>query len=336
MLIIVRAGARKNFLAASDPSRARDMWGGTVLKSKNEGVLYILIGVTGYAFLPTLVKGILATGLDAIDIAIWRFLFATVAMWALIGLRNRRQGTASGGGSVPRVKMLGMGLLLGVAALAAFFGLERIPASTYVLIFYCYPVMVAVFSKLIGAPVPARFWVSLPLVLIGLALTLPDLAGVFSGATDALGILMALINALAVAVYYMASNRLMRGRSTFIESSAWTVTGALGLMVMLLALRGVQIPTGIGWFYLLALAVVSTIVPTFALMHGIQKLGAARASMVSMVEPVISLVLAFFLLGDRLLPLQVIGAVLIITSVILLQLPARRPVAPVLAETGTH
>jgi drug/metabolite transporter (DMT)-like permease len=304
-----------------------------VLNSKNQGVLYILIGVTGYAFLPTLVKQILATGLDAIDIAIWRFIFATAFMWALILLRRRGQ-PAPESGSVPRVKMMGMGLLLGTAALAAFFGLERIPASTYVLIFYCYPVMVAVFSKLIGAPVPARFWLSLPLTLLGLALTLPDLTGLFSGSTDPIGILMALTNALAVAVYYMASNRLMRGRSSFVESSTWTITGALVLMLVLLVARGVQVPTGAGWFYLLALAFVSTIVPTFTLMHGIQLLGAARASMVSMAEPAISLVLAFFLLGDRLLPLQVVGAVLIISSVILLQLPSRRPIPAVLAKTG--
>ena len=59
------------------------------------------------------------------------------------------------------------------------------------------------------------------------------------------------------------------------------------------------------------------------------RIGAARASLLSTVEPVVTLVLAAALLGDRLSPIQLAGGALVLFAVITVQgLHLRRPGPP--------
>jgi drug/metabolite transporter (DMT)-like permease len=284
----------------------------------NEGLLYIFLAVTGYAFLPTIVKQIYATNLPELDIAIWRFGLATPLFWLVIWLRRG----SDNGEKLPQVKLMAMGVLLAAAGLTAFFGLARIPASTYVLLFYSYPVMVAVFSALIGWKVPSRIWLALPLTVVGLVLTVPNFSEGLQG-TDFIGVLLAIINAVVVAVYFMLNSRLLRGYTDVARGSAWAITGAFVVIALLVIVRGVIMPQGIAWVYLFLLASFCTVMPVFMLTAGIQKLGAARASIFSMLEPVLGLVLAFLLLGENLYWIQLVGGALILVSVILLQIPSK-------------
>ena len=48
------------------------------------GVIFVLAGVTGYALLPIWVKNILPSGLNPLDIATWRFVFAAPMMWLIL------------------------------------------------------------------------------------------------------------------------------------------------------------------------------------------------------------------------------------------------------------
>lgn len=58
------------------------------------------------------------------------------------------------------------------------------------------------------------------------------------------------------------------------------------------------------WVLLLALAVVSTVMPIFCLTTGLSKLGAAKAAIVGTVEPVLTTILAMIFLGEQMQPLQ--------------------------------
>lgn len=41
-----------------------------------------------------------------------------------------------------------------------------------------------------------------------------------------MGVLLAIINALIVSVYFIFNNRLLRGHSAMAQASAWSVTGS--------------------------------------------------------------------------------------------------------------
>jgi drug/metabolite transporter (DMT)-like permease len=168
-------------------------------------------------------------------------------------------------------------------------------------------------------------WGALGLTLVGVALTAPDFSAGLSG-SNLTGVLWALFDALVVAVYFIASSRLLRGNSDMLRANTWTVLGAFLLLAALALPNGMALPPGEAWIYLIALTLVSTVLPVFGLNAGIQKLGSTRASIIATFEPVLTIIVATIFLGERMLPIQVAGGALIVVSVILLQL--RRSVAP--------
>lgn len=294
--------------------------------AQRSGVIFVLIGAIGYALLPIWVKNILPSGLGPLDIATWRFTFAAPIVWLLLWVWR----TSVPDKPLPRKQLLGLGVLLAGAALSAFFGLERVPASTFILLFYSYPAMVALINFALGERLPAQSWLALGLTTVGVALTVPDFgAGLTSDAW--LGIAIAFVNAAFVAVYFILNNRLLAGHTAARRASAWAINGAFLVMLATSLIREVAVPPDTKtWVLLLCLALFSTVMPIFMFMVGIQRLGASRAAIVSTVEPVGTLLLAAVLLGETLQPVQWLGGAIILSSVVTLQLSRRKPApAPV-------
>jgi len=77
------------------------------------------------------------------------------------------------------------------------------------------------------------------------------------------------------------------------------------------------------------MAVVSTIVPFSAFLIALQHIAPTNATVTSTVEPVIAGVGAFFLFGESLTPIQVLGGILVVAAIAVVQLPERAP-APTL------
>jgi drug/metabolite transporter (DMT)-like permease len=86
----------------------------------------------------------------------------------------------------------------------------------------------------------------------------------------------------------------------------------------LLALSGpgVSLPASpVAWLSVLAIAVVSTVVAMIAFLAGMALVGPSRASVLSSLEVLVTMALAFGLLGERLTPPQWAGAALILGAV---------------------
>ncbi|MBZ0304213.1 MAG: DMT family transporter [Anaerolineae bacterium] len=284
----------------------------------------MLTGIAGYVMLPVWVKNIQPSGLLPLDIATWRFLFAMPVMWLiLLALR-----TPPSDKPLPIRGLLGLGLLLAVSAVALFFGLERIPASTYILLFYTYPGMVALINFALGERMPLQSWLALVVTLTGVALTVPDFGVGLQGDVLA-GVLIAFVNAFSVAIYFILINRWMRGHTSMRRASAWAITGAFLTMLVVLGVRGgVTVPPDTKtWVLLLLMALVSTVMPIFMFMNGIQRLGSSRAAIFSTVEPIGTMTVAALLLGETIQPIQLLGGAFILISILLLQVPLRRPAA---------
>lgn len=289
----------------------------TPSSSQSGGTLYILLSAAGYSIFVVWVKNIQATGLGPLDIGFWRFLFAAPVFWLVVwALRQPPPSRA-----LPRLGLIGMGCFLTLAALTAFAGLERIPASTFIVLFYTYPAIVAIFSVFLGDRLPLTGWLALALTLAGIAFTVPDFGGGLSG-DNLIGVGLALLNALVVAVYFLMSSRLLRGHTALARASAWSITGALLLMAAIAPFRAVEAPQETAaWVNLLGLATFSTVFPVFFLNAGIQKVGAARAAVIGTIEPILTLMFAAIFLGERMTLPQLFGGALILGGIILLQAP---------------
>lgn len=287
----------------------------TVRSEQRQGVLLVLLTAAGYAFLPILAKYAYEAGLTAQETVTWRFFIATPVIWLLV--RRLETGNAW---TLPFVKVLLLGVGFSFAALVAFYSLERIPASTFIVLAYLYPAMVAVLSLFNGENLPLSGWLALPLTLVGVALTVPDFITGFQGA-DTTGVLLACSNAVFYSLYIVASSRMLRGQTALATASALSITGSLGSLLLISVVSGgLRLPpTPQAWFFVAAIALCCTVLPITAFFAAIQKLGAPQAAILSTLEPVLVVMLSMLLLQETLLPVQWLGSALIIGAAVLLQ-----------------
>jgi len=279
-------------------------------------MLLVLLSATGYAFLPIWSKYIYSfSSLEALDVMIWRFTFATPVIWLAIGIKRLPRSSAS----LPRWRLIGIGMVFGVAAVSAFAALSRLPASIYTVLIYTYPAIVAVASLTLGEKLSRTIWIALSFTLVGILLTVPVFETRFQSISQ-IGILFTLLNAISYAAYIILSHSVLRNQRTSIHASAWSITGSMLFASGLFIIRGLNMPDQPeAWGALVGLAIVSTVLPILTFYAGMERLGAARAAIISTAEPIFTLILAVVLLQEHLSGLQLLGSVLILGSVFLLQ-----------------
>jgi drug/metabolite transporter (DMT)-like permease len=74
------------------------------------------------------------------------------------------------------------------------------------------------------------------------------------------------------------------------------------------------------WSLILYIVVLGTIVPYLLYSEGINLIRSTRASVTATLEPITAAFISYWFLGEILQPLQMIGGLLVITSVVFLQL----------------
>lgn len=286
------------------------------------GFFIVLLSAVGYAFLPIIGKNIYAVSdLQPLDVATWRFIFATPLVWFLLMLRD--QFMTPHKERLPRPRLMLTGVIFAVAALSAFSGLQYLDASVYVVIFFSYPAMIALIFLMLGKPLPLPAWLALGLSLVGLLLTLPR--GITLDSEAGLGVVIALANALFVAIYFVVYSHITRGYQSSARASAYVISGAFLVFMLGLPFIDLQIPQNAAtWLNLLFLAGFTTAMPIITLNIGIKMIGAAQSAIVSSIEPALAMVLAMILLGETISPLQWLGVGCITAGVLLLEWRPRR------------
>lgn len=204
-----------------------------------------------------------------------------------------------------------------------FAALQYASAGLVALLLYLYPALVTLLSALlfrrrIGV---ARGW-AVSVALVGTALTVGgDLHSQVIGV--ALGIGAALIYSAYILVGegVIARTGPLPG-ATVVMIAAAVVYGVAAFQ------SGLSLPvTSMGWFSVGAIALFSTLLAILGFFKGMEKLGAADASALSTLEPLITLGLAALVLGEVVSGLQLVGGALILAAVVYLARHGERQAA---------
>jgi drug/metabolite transporter (DMT)-like permease len=98
-----------------------------------------------------------------------------------------------------------------------------------------------------------------------------------------------------------------------IFTSAALVYGALTFV------NGAYFPaSSSGWWSLAGIVIVATIIPVTTFLAGLERIGPTNASLLSTLEPVVTVLLAAWLFGERLAPITLVGGALILIAVVVL------------------
>jgi drug/metabolite transporter (DMT)-like permease len=248
-----------------------------------------------------------------------RFALAAAMFWALV--LADRGAVAELRGLVRRDVAIALGLgAVGYAAQAGCFfaALDRIDASLLSLMLYTFPAMVAVAAIVLGREhADATRFAALALASVGLVLVL---ASARPGALDPLGAGLALGAAMIYTTYILVSERVVaRVRPQVL--SAVVCTGAAASLLVGTTLLGQFQPgdlTAAGWGWLACLAVVSTVGAVSLFFAGLDRVGPTAASILSTIEPVVTVLLAFLVFGEVLGAVQLVGGALVLGAVVVL------------------
>ncbi len=276
----------------------------------------MLASASAYSLFTVFGKNVLEE-LGTLDVLFWRFAIAVPVAWLFIMVRYRRGGPHPC--SVAWKPRFWAGVIFGAVAWMAFAGLDNLPAALYIVIIYTYPAMVAVGSRLLGKPMPSQVWLAVGITLIGIAFTVPEVVNGAGGATM-LGLVFTLGNALLYAGYVLFSERLVTGQGggDGLVASTWSLTGSLAFAVAVTAVSWpITVPqTFKGISSMVGLGVISTVVASMAFFLGVKRLGPAAAALIASTEPVLTLIWIVLILGESLVPVQLLGAALVIIGVI--------------------
>jgi drug/metabolite transporter (DMT)-like permease len=222
------------------------------------------------------------------------------------------------------------GLALGACGYAMqagfyFAALQRIDVSLLSLLLYTFPAMVAAAAVVLGRErINRRRVIALALALGGLSLVV---AGAGAGALDPLGVSLGLGAAVVYTTYILVSEGVV-GRVRPRMLAALVCTGAAVSLTVGSAVVGDLRPDALtlaGWGWLACLAAVSTVAAISLFFAGLQRVGPTTASIVSTIEPVVTILLAFLVFTETLGVLQLAGGALVLTAVVALQARRRPP-----------
>ena len=287
---------------------------------RSSGTLLCLASGAAFGAMGAFGKLAYAEGATAGTLLPIRFAVAAGLFWALLA--------AGGGGAEvrslrPRDAIAGLALGACAYALQAgcyFAALERIDASLLSLLVYTFPAIVAVAAVALGREaLDARRTAALALASAGLVLVV---AGAGAGALDALGVGLGVGAAVVYATYILVSDGVASRVSPRLLA-ALVCTGAAGTLTAGSAVLGELrpgAPTATGWAWLVCLAVVSTVVAISCFFAGLTRVGPTTASILATVEPLVTVLLAFSVFGERLGGMQLAGGALVLAAVLVLQL----------------
>jgi drug/metabolite transporter (DMT)-like permease len=275
-------------------------------------------------------------GIDPVSLMTLRMLFS-FPVYLAIGLYTLRGGRHS---QLDIRTLLQVGLLGLTGYYAASFldlsGLQYITANLERLILYVYPSLVLLISALLlkrpirGGEIACLVGAYCGIALVfGTDLELYDQETVRLTATVELpavlwGGLLVLGSAVTFACYMVGSEHMMRRLSPTLFTSLAMMASTLAISIHFLLTQPLvkllgQPPEIYGLAF--AIAILSTVVPSYMMAAGIHRISASRASIIGSVGPMSTMVMGYWFLGETVTPVHILGlSVVVFSSLVLSRL----------------
>jgi DME family drug/metabolite transporter len=224
--------------------------------------------------------------------------------------------------------------LLGVAASNYFYyvAIQKTNVATAIILQYTAPVWVLLYVVARGQQrLTLQKVAAVGCAIAGIALAIGLVgAGPASAPTfqlNSYGFVAAIIASFSFAFYNLAGHRILLRHDRW-RVLVWTLTSASLFWLIVNPPWKISAAHygGAEWAFLLTFSMLSVLGPFSLYFLGLQYLEPTRAIIASCLEPVFSILLAALLLGETLRPIQSLGIALVLSAIVIVQLPGRDPV----------
>ena len=283
--------------------------------SKNAIIGYpagIITGVT-YGLNPLFAVPLMKHGAATESILFFRYIFAVLILGLFLLFRRqsfRISGKQAG-------VLLILGLLYTMSSLFLFEAYEYIASGLATTLVFLYPVLVAIIMVFLRVVPSWPVWLAIAATFGGVLIMMQNDG---TQTIDPIGVTLSIGSALVYALFIIIINRsktIASISNTLLTFYSLTV-GAVVFLGKIIA-SDTAITAGIthahDWFNLLGLALLPTIVSTATLAIASRNIGATKASVLGVFEPITAIVVGTLVFGEPLTTNIIIGISIAIVAV---------------------
>ncbi|SKA02703.1 DMT family transporter [Sediminibacterium ginsengisoli] len=287
------------------------------------GFIITLLGAIFFSTKAIIVKlAFQDTKVDALTLLTLRMLFSLpfyiLAIW--LGARKEKATPLS----TKQWLQVAVTGILGyyLSSLFDFIGLQYVSAGLERLILFLYPTFAVLINTfLFKSPLHRTQVIALLLTYTGIGIAY---AGELHADTSAPGFFygsfMIFLCAVTYSLYLVGTGRLVNktGATRYTAYTMMAATAGIfihfALTKPLSSISFTPALTG----YSIALAIVATVLPSFMMSNGMKRIGSNNVAIITSIGPVSTILQAYYILGEPLLPLQLFGTFLVIVGVLII------------------
>jgi len=283
-----------------------------------KGVLLVGLGATSYGMLATFVKIAYGEGFTTPEVTIAQFVYGITGMLLINLFQKVKKGNNVVKASKKNISQLMLaGTSLGLTSIFYYLAVKYIPVSIAIVLLMQTVWMGVLFEMILEKKRPSnQKIIAVIIVLIGTALATNLIQS--KANLDWRGIVLGFLAATSFTTTMFTANRV----ATHVSSAQRSLYMLLGGAVIV---TGFAIATQTGTFNFeiflkwgLILALFGTIIPPLLLNAGFPLTGIGLGSIVSALELPVSVLMAYFLLSEKVTLIQWIGIILIILAIVIM------------------
>ena len=292
----------------------------TVLK----GVFLVGLGATSYGMLATFVKLAYAdkgtTGLPftPAEVISAQFILGIFAILLINAFQKSKKGNNVVKASASNIKQLMLaGTSTGLTSIFYYLAVKYIPVSIGIVLLMQTVWMGVLLEMILEKKLPSKTKIiAVLIVLIGTVLATNILQNNIQ--IDWRGIVLGLLAAASFTTTMFTANRVATKISSAQRSLYMLLGGAVIVLFFALATQNTPFNYDIFFKWGIILALFGTVIPPMLMNAGFPLTGIGLGSIVSALELPVSVLMAFFILNEKVITVQWIGIILIILAIIVM------------------
>ena len=222
--------------------------------------------------------------------------------------------------------LLMLGLLYTASSLTLFEAYKYIPSGLATTLVFLYPVLVALIMVFLRIVPSWPVWLAIAATFVGVIIMTQSDA---TQQINPLGVMLSIVSALVYALFIVIINR-SKVISTISNSLLTFYALCVGAVVFLcrIGVSDADILTGIDtrldWLNLVGLALLPTIVSTASLAIATRNIGATKASVLGVFEPITAILVGTLVFGETLTDNIIIGITIAMVAVTFMIITTKR------------
>ena len=296
----------------------------------NQGFLWAVLGTILFSTKAIFIKLCFkSTDIDASSLLMLRMLFSlpfyAAAMWYFFANQQLKKVKASTYFAACLIGLLGYYM----SSLFDFIGLQYVSASIERIILFIYPTLAVLLNLLIfKVAITKRQWMAILITYLGIGLAywgelnqIPDTKMFFFGTW------MILLCAVTFAFYLVGAGKIIPKIGAPQFTSLSMLAASMGIFIHYFVTHQQGIASVVDMpilysssiFYVIALAMIGTVIPSFLMSGGMKRIGSNDLAIITSIGPVSTLFQAMWVLNEAFSWEQILGTVFVVLGVILVK-----------------